>query len=88
MCSIAKARHLLNTQLTTYRNWAGRIRDNFTGKLSDARDPMISVDAVALEMVMEDYGKCRAAMQEFCDRVDRGEVRSVKTYAKFKELLK
>jgi len=27
------------------------------------------------------------AMQEFCDRVDRGEVRSVKTYAKFKDIL-
>ena len=27
------------------------------------------------------------AMKEFCDRVDKGEVRSVKTYAKFKEIL-
>lgn len=29
-----------------------------------------------------------ALMQEFVDRVDRGEVRSKKTYAKFKEVLK
>lgn len=29
----------------------------------------------------------RAAMQEFVDRVDAGEVRSKRTYAKFKELL-
>lgn len=29
----------------------------------------------------------RAAMQEFVDRVDKGEVRSKRTYAKFKELL-
>lgn len=29
----------------------------------------------------------RDAMQEFCDRVDKGEVRSKRTYAKFKELL-
>lgn len=29
----------------------------------------------------------RAAMREFCDRVDKGEVRSKRTYAKFKELL-
>lgn len=28
------------------------------------------------------------AMQEFCHRVDRGEVRSKRTYAKFKELIK
>jgi hypothetical protein len=27
------------------------------------------------------------AMQEFCDRVDRGEVRSKRTYAKFKAIL-
>ena len=27
------------------------------------------------------------ALREFCDRVDRGEVRSVKTYARFKKLL-
>lgn len=28
------------------------------------------------------------AMIEFCDRVDRGEVKSTKTYNKFKELIK
>jgi len=28
-----------------------------------------------------------AAMQVFCDRVDKGEARSVKTYAAFKALL-
>ena len=28
-----------------------------------------------------------AALREFCDRVDRGEVKSVTTYAKFKSLL-
>lgn len=27
------------------------------------------------------------AMQEFCDRVDKGEVRSTKTYKKFKEII-
>lgn len=27
------------------------------------------------------------AMQEFCDRVDKGEVRSTKTYNKFKQLI-
>jgi hypothetical protein len=29
----------------------------------------------------------RAAMQEFIDRVDKGEVRSKRTYAKFKKIL-
>lgn len=29
----------------------------------------------------------RDAMQEFVDRVDKGEVRSKRTYAKFKEIL-
>lgn len=81
MCTIAKARHLLNTQLTTVMNRAG----DYHGR---GHQGTITVDTTALDIVMEDYGKCRAAMQEFCDRVDRGEVRSVKTYAKFKELLK
>lgn len=31
--------------------------------------------------------RLRAALREFCDRVDRGEVKSVRTYAKFKALL-
>lgn len=30
----------------------------------------------------------REAMQEFVDRVDKGEIRSIKTYTKFKELLR
>ena len=41
-----------------------------------------------------DYAKLEAenkalkeAMQEFVDKVDRGQARSVKTYARFKELL-
>ena len=28
-----------------------------------------------------------SALREFCDRVDRGEIRSVRTYNKFKQLL-
>ncbi|MHA1136530.1 MAG: hypothetical protein ACTSSE_08590 [Candidatus Thorarchaeota archaeon] len=31
--------------------------------------------------------ECLDAMQTFCDRVDKGEVRSVKTYGQFKEIL-
>ncbi len=31
--------------------------------------------------------KARAAMQEFIDRVEKGDVKSVRTYNKFKELL-
>lgn len=30
----------------------------------------------------------RRAMQEFCDRVEQGQVRSTKTYSKFKLILK
>lgn len=29
----------------------------------------------------------RSALREFCQRVERGEIRSVNTYKKFKELL-
>lgn len=31
--------------------------------------------------------RMREAMQEFCNRVDKGEVRSKRTYAKFKDIL-
>jgi hypothetical protein len=37
--------------------------------------------------VKAERDRYRELMQEFCDRVDRGEVRSKKTYAKFKEAL-
>lgn len=34
-----------------------------------------------------DNVRLRAALQEFVDRCDKGEVRSKRTYAQFKELL-
>lgn len=45
-----------------------------------------------IEQWMEEYAahktkEMREAMQGFCDRVDNGEARSTKTYAKFKEIL-
>lgn len=43
--------------------------------------------ALELNRVEDDRKKLRGLMQEFCDRVDRGEVRSVKTYAKFRAAL-
>lgn len=36
---------------------------------------------------MGNLDECRAAMQEFVDRVERGEISSTKTYNKFKEIL-
>jgi hypothetical protein len=40
------------------------------------------------EELKAEVAELKLAMQEFCDRVDRGEARSRKTYARFKELLK
>ena len=51
------------------------------------RDEYISLlqdDIVKLTKQLEEAGE---AMQEFVDRVDRGEVRSKYTYAKFKAIL-
>lgn len=47
---------------------------NYAQELANAK-----LIAVAPEMYQ--------AMQEFCDRVEKGEVRSTKTYNKFKEIL-
>jgi len=37
--------------------------------------------------IQKDLQIAHAAMKEFCDRVERGEVRSKRTYAAFKEIL-
>ena len=42
----------------------------------------------AASVLRNERDQLRAAMQEFIDRVDRDEVRSTRTYNKFKELLK
>lgn len=39
------------------------------------------------KQLLEEVERLRNAMQLFCDRVDKGEVRSTKTYNQFKELL-
>lgn len=44
--------------------------------------------AMERDALREGVKELEALMQEFVDRVDKGEVRSVKTYAKFKEALK
>lgn len=44
--------------------------------------------AMERDALRERVKELEALMREFVDRVDKGEVRSVKTYAKFKEALK
>lgn len=38
--------------------------------------------------LQDENRKMRYAMNEFCDRVERGEIQSQNTYAKFKEILR
>lgn len=45
------------------------------------------VEAVANAKLIAAAPDMLNAMQEFCDRVDRGEVRSKATYAKFKAII-
>lgn len=52
-----------------------------------ASDELLESSKQSYLQLQERCGSLEAAMQEFVDRVDRGEVRSRKTYAKFKELL-
>lgn len=54
--------------------------------MSDAREQLIIVKQRNQELYLENV-KLREAMQLFVDRCDRGEVRSKRTYAQFKELL-
>ncbi len=49
----------------------------------------IILDAAAdeLDRSRQDINRLRGYLQTFCDRVDNGEVKSVKTYAMFKKEL-
>ena len=40
-----------------------------------------------IERLEKEVERLREAMQEFVDRCDKGEARSIRTYGKFKELL-
>jgi len=50
------------------------------------KDAWICATCMCYELA-ETIGTYRAALREFCQRVERGEIRSVNTYRKFKELL-
>lgn len=51
----------------------------------------VEVDPATVELieapVLDDVKRLRALLKWFCDRVDKGEVRSRKTYQAFKEAL-
>lgn len=68
-----------------------RQRDEAREKLHAATSPAIagvlqsmSQNLEVLDRVKSQRDELLAIAQEFCDRVDRGEIRSVKTYARFK----
>lgn len=54
-----------------------------------AGGPVIFKDGIAMsfDAIMVDLKVMNAAMSEFCDRVEAGEVHSRRTYTKFKEIL-
>lgn len=58
-------------------------------RLNDADCDFIMEDFVQYEnyLLKEDIKDYRKHLQEFVDRVDRGEIKSVKTYGAFKEML-
>ena len=51
------------------------------------RDRMIADRVAKISALEKDLEMAREAMQEFVDKVDRGEARSVRSYAKFKDRL-
>jgi hypothetical protein len=48
---------------------------------------MSGVSVGEAHRIAQQMDSMRAAMQKFVDRVDKGEVRSKRTYAEFKEIL-
>jgi|SRR5699024_1418227 len=51
-------------------------------------DSMTAEEAKANAKLISKAPEMLEAMQWFCDRVDNGEVRSTKTYKKFKQIIK
>lgn len=45
-------------------------------------------EAIQADLIREAAPELLEALEWFCERVDKGEVRSVKTYSKFKQLIK
>lgn len=48
----------------------------------------LTVDQTRTQLPIELLAEALDAMQDFCDKVDRGEARSRRTYARFKDILK
>ena len=55
--------------------------------VSERRYEIIKDQQQKIEQLEKENTKLKEAMQWFIDRCDKGEVRSKKTYARFKELL-
>lgn len=66
-------------ELTKACEYKDRLYKGLNGMLQEKENEV-------LELTKE-VERLRNAMQLFCDRVDKGEVRSTKTYNQFKELL-
>ena len=63
---------------------------NTARQMADGNHPgMIGTDArKEMDRMARLLGECQAAMQDFVGKVERGEARSKRSYAWFKELLK
>lgn len=79
---------------TLFVNDATLLREAYAKGQFDALPPQVRDAQLrmlgALDQIhdmSENLFLCRTAMKKFCDRVELGEVRSVKTYNQFKELL-
>lgn len=61
--------------------------DELRGQAGDAAEMEITPNPELMVAAANELDAARAAIGEFCDRVEAGEVRSTYTYNKFKELL-
>lgn len=56
-------------------------------KPEEPKETRITMDTKKLKLIINKHESMHEAMQEFVDRVERGEVRSRYTYSKFKNIL-
>lgn len=64
------------------------IQDDLDENATEEEEQVADTIVQANFRLMSQSKRMLAAMQNFCDRVEKGEVRSTKTYNEFKEIIK
>ena len=80
-------RHVIQAKTPTGNALLERLRKQATAVYLAADEGVAEDLSEGLKLAINEIKRLRAELKWFCDRVDAGEVRSTKTYARFKAIL-